>query len=137
MLQLGADARFSLEPGDRSWIIHSLRGEDLQRHPAVEAGIPGEKDTPHPSLTDQLEEHVTVDFVPGAAPCQQLLRLPLCEQVRMHRLTRQPAVKMLRLRLFGWRNCIPASGETLFVQETAPEGRLPESGGLWIEHGAT
>ena len=73
VLELGPDPRLALEPGDRPRVVHPLGREDLQRHPAVQPGVPGQVDPAHPPLADQVEQDVAVDLEarwtgpPGAA----------------------------------------------------------------------
>ena len=76
MLQLGADSCFALKSRDRSRATHPFGREDLQRHKPVEPCVPCQVDPPHSTLTEHIQEHITIDFIPNAASRQQLLRLP-------------------------------------------------------------
>ena len=122
VLQLGADPRLALEPRDRPRIVDPLRGQDLQRHPAVEPGVPGQVDAAHPPLADQLQEHIAVNLEPVGPPRQQLLRLPERQRVRLHRLPRQPAVDVLRGLPLPRRDRIPAGSQALDVHQAAEDG---------------
>jgi len=51
MLQSGDDPGLALEPAHPLGVEGDLPGEDLHRHVAVEAGIPGAADLHHPART--------------------------------------------------------------------------------------
>src|SRR5262249_17233768 len=109
VLELGTDTRLALEAGDGAGVVHTFGRENLQGNPAVQAGVLGQVNSPHPPLPDQVDERVTVDLEPGRAPGEQLLRLPECQQARMNGLAGDAAVDLdLVAHAFFGRDGVPA-----------------------------
>ncbi len=137
VLQLGADAGLALEPRDRPRVIDPFRSQDFQGDATVEPGVPGEVDSTHPPLAEQVHQHVAVHLETAGPPGQELLCLPESEGVGLDRLPRQATVDVLRSVPLRRRDRIPASRQTFDVHQAAEHGRLPESRRLGVEHEAS